>query len=453
MLLKWSRRTIKLILTELIQDQNPWWQNGAIRLARGYPARRDLQPQILSQLLRLDERRALVLVGPRQVGKTVLLHQIVDDLLDKGWPSQNLTFFDFSDDRITEAITAREVAEVRPADFNPAYPAIFLLDEIRSAPNWDLWLKQAVDHRVGRIVATDSAAGLLRDGARESGQGRWDEHVIESLSFREFARLHSALGEEVEEVVRRIPNLYERYLAIGGFPEHIWNEDYPEVRRRLRRDVADRAIVHDLSSQGVDVQRVKDLFVYLVQDSGAEFNAEARGRDLGADARTIREWLRLLSDTLLILPLERYSRNAASGLRSKSKIFASDPGLVTSFASLPTQDAGVRAKVFEAAVFRHLREAARELKGSLTYFRNKDDLEIDFVLETGGELVGVEVTSNVQVRPDKVARLRKAGEKLGTRRLLLVHGGLVESGYDVRSLSLRTLLVDPIGCIQEISNV
>jgi uncharacterized protein len=155
-----------MILGELLQDLNPWWRDATVRRARGYPVRRDLQPEILARVRRTEERRAMVLLGPRQVGKTVLLLQVVDDLLEAGWPPQNLTYFDFSDDRLTEPVTAREVAEVQPVGFNPDHPRVLLLDEIRSAPRWDLWLKQAVDHRLGRIVVTDSAAGLLRDGAR-----------------------------------------------------------------------------------------------------------------------------------------------------------------------------------------------------------------------------------------------------------------------------------------------
>ena len=262
-------------------------------------------------------------------------------------------------------------------------------------------------------MATDSAARLLRDGARESGQGRWDEIYIEGLTFREFVRLHGGSDEGIEAILRRAPNLHERYLALGGFPEYVLSEDYPEVRRRLRSDIAERAILRDLSGLGVDVERVKDLFVYLLQDSGAELNAEARARDLSADARSMRDWARLLSDTLLVAPLDRFHRNAAAGLRSRSKIYAADPGLVMAFAPLPVQDPSVRAKAFEAAVFRHLREVARTNEGKLTFFRHKEKLEIDFVLEGPEGLVAIEVTSGMRLRGRQDGRLRQAAKEWG----------------------------------------
>lgn len=434
-----------MILPDLLQDQNPWWRDGAIRRARGYPVRRDIQPQILSRILRVDDRRAALLLGPRQVGKTVLLLQLADDLLERGWPPANLTYFDFSDERITGEVSARDVVETEPVGLDPACSRVFLLDEIRGAPRWDRWLKQAVDSKIGRIVATDSAAGLLRTGTVESGQGRWDEIHIEGLSFREFVRLHALQEEEVEETFSRLPSSYERYLAVGGFPEHVLSEDFPEIRRRLRGDIADRAILRDLSGLGVDVQRVKDLLVYLLQDSGAELNAEARARDLGADPRSVRDWMRLLGDTMLVSTLERFLKHPAVGLRSKSKVYATDPGLVVAFAPSPVQDPAVRGQALEAAVFRHLREVAGDLEGRLSFFRHRDDLEIDFVLEAPRlPLVGIEVKSGTRLRPEQINRFLKAGQELGTERLLLVHGGVLEHSLkEVMAVAAPRFLLDP----------
>ncbi len=178
-------------LLDVLQDQNPWWAEPRARRALRYPTRRDFQLDLRRRLGRQD-RRACLVMGPRQVGKTIGLLQLADDLLDAGLPSSNLLYFDFSDERLTMPVSAREIERVRPVGFQAEAPRILLLDEIRFAPNWDRWLKQAVDAGVGRIIATDSAASVLRAGTRESGLGRWDELLIEGLSFSEFTRLHAA---------------------------------------------------------------------------------------------------------------------------------------------------------------------------------------------------------------------------------------------------------------------
>jgi predicted AAA+ superfamily ATPase len=378
-----------------------------------------------------------------------MLFQLADDLLDLGWPPANLTYFDFSDDRLATPIAAREVAEMQPAGRDPALPQVLLFDEIHLGNHWDRWLKQAVDQGGTRVVGTDSAAHLIRAASSESGQGRWDELRLEGLSLREFARFFSGGEEEPGEVLLRTPNLDERYLSLGGFPEHVLSEDFPEVRRKLRSDIADRAILRDLAGLGVDVVRIKALFLYLVQDSGEIFNAKARASDLEADERSVREWARLLEETMLIVRLPSWVRHPAAGLRSKSKLFAADPGLVAAFASTPIGEVPVRGRLFEAAVFRHLREAARQLGAELTYFREREDLEIDFVVSTAAGLTAIEVTSSRGVRPEKIERVRRVGKALGAEHLLLIYGGVVDQvAGGVRAVALARFLLDPVGVLK-----
>ncbi len=435
-------------LAAILEDQNPWWREPSPRAARRYPMRRDLQKEVLRRVLDVDDRRALVILGPRQVGKTVILMQTADDLLDRGLPAHNLTYFDFSDDRVTRPVTAREIAETRPAGQGDDQPRVLLLDEVRLAPNWARWLKQAVDRGNDRIVVTDSAASLLRDAGRESGQGRWDEYRLEGLSFREFLKLHGRPDESAEVVLRGKPNVLERYLDLGGFPEHALSDDPPAVRRRLRGDIVDRAILRDLSGRVDSAEAVRDLFVYLMQGSGGLFNARARATELAKDERSVRRWERLLEDTFLVSRLPRFARSPAVGLRSQPKLYAADHGLVSAFAVSRRQDSMLRGQLFEAAVFRHLREAARESGAQLYYFRTKAKEEIDFVVEGSSEQVAVEVTCS---RPDarKRRRLQAAGERLKADRILLVHGGLVAaSDGQLSTLPLQRFLLDPLGSLK-----
>ena len=435
-------------LAAILEDQNPWWQDPALRAARRYPSRRDLQGRVLRRVLDTGDRRALVVLGPRQVGKTVLLMQIADDLLDGGWPAHNLTYFDFSDDRVSRPVTAREVAEIRPVGLDDGRPRALLLDEVRLAPNWARWLKQAVDRGGHRFVVTDSAASLLREAGRESGQGRWDEYRLEGLSFSEFVRLNGRPEESVEAVLRREPNVLERFLVLGGFPEHALSEDPAEVRRRLRTDIVDRAILRDLSGFVDSAEAVRDLFVYLMQASGGLFNAKARGTELGKDERSVRRWEQLLEDTFLVARLPRYARSPAVGLRSQPKLYAADHGLVSAFAASHRQDSDLRGQLFEAAVFRHLRDAARESGAQLSYFRSKAKEEIDFIVERSGETIAIEVTCS---RPNagKRRRLRAAGERLKSDRTVLVHGGLVEEVDENLSMSpLQRFLLNAKGLLE-----
>jgi hypothetical protein len=309
-----------------------------------------MQGKVSAQILRLEDRRAVLVIGPRQVGKTTLLFQAVDDLLDRGWPPANVLYFDFSDPRLVDDVSPRDVLAITPAGVSADRPRVLLLDEISRATRWDLWLKQAVDRGIGRIAATDSAASVLRQGSRESGQGRWDELWLEGLDFPEFVALRSPPGESFEAGLAAAPNHLDAYLELGGFPEYANSDPSAEVRRRLRSDVVERAILRDLAGRVEDPNRVRDLFVYLVQESGGLLNVQNRARDLDADHRSVASWLALLEDTLLISSLPLAGPHAAARLRSQPKVYAVDHGLVQAFAALPEpgRDHDIRSRVFEA---------------------------------------------------------------------------------------------------------
>lgn len=407
----------------LIGDFNPWWQSRNLFFWKRLRERRTLHGHVLTRLGVAGGRRAHVIIGPRQVGKTVILRQLIEDLMNQGWPPANVTYFDFSDERLTSEVSPRDVAGLEPPGIDPRTRRVFLFDEIGRSAGWNRWLKQAVDTTPHLYVVTDSAARILRSGGQESGVGRWDEHVLEPLTFPEFVRF---LGVDPADAFQVTPNPFERFLAVGGFPEFAFAEP-GEVRERLRADVAERAILRDLARENVEVERALRLFVYLVQDSGAIFDARRRARDLDADPRPVGSWLDLLLDTFYLHRLDSRHVQATARLRAKSKIYAADHSLILAFApiAMPLRDPGVRSRVFEALVYRHLREFARQRAGRLTYWRENDDFEIDFVADAAKGLVAIEVTSSSDVRSDKIGRVRQATARLRAKRTLLVHGGTV----------------------------
>jgi hypothetical protein len=445
-------------LSPILEDLNPWWREPGARKALDLPVRRGVHSRLLAQLLRVEDRRAQVVMGPRQVGKTTLLKQLSDDLLDRGWPARNLTYFDFEDFRLRREVDPEEIADLRPPGADSTRPQVFLLDEVHRVARWDRWLKYAVDNQLGRFVVTDSAASLLREAGRESGLGRWDNVVLEGLSFREFLTLSPGRersgrpsgSREESPAPAADPQSLERYLALGGFPAYATSDEYPLVRERLRNDIVDKALRRDLEGRVDDPERLRRLFVHLVQQSGSELKPSHRAADLGVDPRTVAKWTDLLEDTLLIRELPRGSMSAkASGqLRGRPKLYAADHGLVSAFAEVPSSESEVRARVFEAVVYRHLREVVGEALGGVHYLKWGRDLELDFLAEVGDEEVAIEVTHSIQPRAEKRARLARAADRAGASRALLVHGGLAEGVVEgVGFVPIGSFLADPLGTI------
>lgn len=302
-----------------------------------------------------------------------------------------------------------------------------------------------------RFVVTDSAASVVFAQLQESGLGRWDVLRLEGLSFHEYLRMLSGSDEATdEEILRRYPNALERYLARGGFPEHALEENTELVRHRLRADIADRAILRDLLRFGVEVERIKRLFVYLVQESGAIFDPGKCASALQADPRSVQSWISLLQSTHLIDRLERHPVPPSARLKEKPRLFAADHGFVVAFAAVahPQQDAKVRSRVFETVVFRHLRELVED-PGLLGFYRSAESSEADFVMKRNGQTVVVEVTSSRSPDSKKREGLYSVGKRLKTKNLLIVHGGVVREVLgDLRLVPLQEFLLDPAATLQ-----
>jgi predicted AAA+ superfamily ATPase len=227
------------------------------------------------------------------------------------------------------------------------------------------------------------------------------------------------------------------------------------VFRRIRSDTVERAIVRDLLRRDVDVERVRELFVYLVEDSGAIFDAQARGRLLqrpgapSVDRRTLDKWTTLLSESLLVSRLEPFAPSATGRLagRVHPKLYASDHGLVMAFSGVadPVADPAANARALEAAVYLHLREFAPRSGLSVSYLRDKGGhTEIDFVLHEGPKARAlIEVTTSQDPRK-KIEQLvtSKLADKKTVR--VVVHGGSEErEDGDVRLVSAQEFLLDP----------
>jgi hypothetical protein len=435
-------------IEELVSELNPWWVDPRARVGRPFTARRDLQPKLVEHLLQLSDRRALAIAGPRQVGKTVMLRQTIDDLLDRDWPPANITYFDFSDARVTEEMLPNVITEVVPSGVAAELPKVLLFDEISRAEKWDLWLKNVVDRGGFRVVVTDSAASLLRTGTRESGQGRWNELRLEGLTFLEAIRFMAMPGEEPRETLRRRPDVFEQYLRAGGFPAYLNVDDIDLVREEIRENLANRAVVRDLVRSGVDVERARALFVFLVQESGLIFKVGDRARQLGADTRSVHDWLRLLEEASLVSRLPRFAVRPSHRMRGDPRIYASDHGLIWALSLVSSQPESVRAKVFEAVVFRHLRQVSRGFGRDLSYFRRKDDLEIDFVLELPSKRIAIQVTSSGRLSDERIRRTRDASSELGADSSFLVFGGVTRDLKEgVSVLPLVDFLLDPAGAL------
>jgi predicted AAA+ superfamily ATPase len=311
---------------------------------------------------------AVVLTGPRQVGKTSLLRRQF-----AGYPY--LTFDD---------LALQRQAETSPEAFLDAHPAPLVLDEVQYVPALFRNLKRRIDEgrRRGSYLMTGSQTFQLMEGVAESLAGRAAILEMSSLSHREVAR-----GRAVAE---------GDFLVRGGFPE-LWAEPGLEgvdfyssyVATYLERDVRNLKQVGDL--------RDFDRFLRAAAiRTGQLLSYADLARDVGVAPNTVKAWLSVLVASGQVLLLEPYHRALGKRLVKSPKLYFLDTGLVChlvgvrDFASLLSSPlSGALWETYVVGqVVRHF-QSARE-RPPLWFFRTPRGEEVDLLIEHGGRFIAIE---------------------------------------------------------------
>ena len=380
-----------------LREENPWWIDGAgiDRDFAAFPRRAYLLP--FTRLLRRDgPQRALLLLGPRRVGKTILVFHAIDDLLQRDVAGRDILYISLETPTFFGQSLESLVRRFQKMFERPTGTQLFVFfDEIQYLKGWEVHLKSLVDSFRGmQFVATGSAAAALKHKSVESGAGRFTEYVLPPLTFFEYLRF---IGTEDSLIVddadrddagrfraRDIHGLndaFVNYVNFGGYPEAVFSETVRNnPRRYIKSDIIDKVLLRDLPSlYGIaDVQELNSLFNTVAYNSAQEISVEDLSQSSGVSKPTIAKYLEYLEAAFLIKRLRRIDENAARFRKAMTfKVYLTNSTMRSAlFAPLDADDAAMGHMV-ETAVFSQWLHNASYIE-SLHYARWKKG-EIDLV--------------------------------------------------------------------------
>ena len=267
-------RVSKEELIAVLAQFNPWWRGEPIADLSGW--RRAAWRELHQWVGNPPVHRAILVSGARQVGKTTLLLQQINALLEQGVSPANIIYATFDHpvlklagvDAVMEAWRERE-----PRVDGPEY---LFLDEAQFIREWGTWVKHQIDfNKQRRIVFTGSAMPLV-EADQESGVGRWHTIRLTTLSFYEYLQLKQvqlpplspvkSLAElfewsppqfyRVQEQAAPYVGHFHEYLIRGGFPQTAQVESITQAQRLLREDIIDKALKRDF-------RRLSMIFDYV----------------------------------------------------------------------------------------------------------------------------------------------------------------------------------------------
>jgi hypothetical protein len=369
----------------------------------------------LARRLAEPRRFIQVVAGPRQVGKTTLVQQVVQTL---GAPVRYASA-DEPTLRGADWIGQQwEAARLAAADAGTG-GALLVLDEIQKIPGWSeavkrLWDEDTRARQPLKVVLLGSAPLLVARGLTESLAGRFE---ILHLPHWSYAEMRAAFGFTLEQ-----------YLFFGGYPGAAPLAAEPA---RWARYVVDTLIETSLSRDVLLLTRVdkpallRRLFELACRYSGQVLSYTkmlGQLQDAG-NTTTLAHYLELLAGAGMVAGLQKYAGDSARSRGSSPKLQVLNTALMTATSGLDLTEARANrefwGRLVESAVGAHVANAAQAGACEAFYWRERGQ-EVDFVVRAGRMLTAIEVKSG-RTR-DARAGLAAFGEAFRCRRQLLIGG-------------------------------
>lgn len=432
-------------IERVLSQYNPWWPSvkGPDPEAKQLPNyRREVFDEIYSALMRRSF--SLSIIGPRRVGKSTLMRQLIDQLLIDGTPSTHILRYQLDDPffiaakdqgvlfeeilKYWEHIIGGEIA----ASKTPLY---CFLDEVQRFPRWELFIKRIIDlKRPVCFVLSGSASTTIFRSSLESLLGRVKDYHLSTFSFPELMKwrkedlqstVHGfqAVGDEWlknhnrESLYKALRGLHStllskqekdislflgNYFMWGGFPQ-VWElNSITERQEYLLQNHIEKVIREDL----ILVRNIKKpdhvekLFLYLINQTGQEIQETRLASECGLSITAVRDYMQLLQETDLLTLVHKFKTKR--GLkRSAQKVYAADLALRNaSFKYQSVNDlTPIELGRYAETVVYH---AIRSWPGNteVNYYRDRND-EVDFVVNIGSENIPIEVKYRRKPRAHK----------------------------------------------------
>lgn len=360
----------------------------------------------------IEEPEITIITGPRQVGKTTIIRQIMEDLGKINHISASqLQYFNLDVSRDHRLFSHQEDVVQFIKNRMPEQGKLYLfIDEIQRIPNPGIFLKGIYDLSLPlKLVVTGSSSLEIRSKISESLTGRKRLFTLYPLSLKEYV---SYFDEAIYDLAvdgdrfaqESMKHYLEDFLIYGG---------YPKV---LVGSAGDSRILHleEIYTSYVDkdvvgLLHVRDAYVFtkfvqiLSEEIGNPFNVKGTSEELHMKDETIRRYLSSLEQTFILRRVPPFFRSTRTEIRKMPKVYFIDNGL-RNYAK-DGKDLGIRSFaertdsgfLLENFIFSELIKVGME---DIRYWRTKDGAEMDFIVHKKGMDIPIEVKITSYQKPE-----------------------------------------------------
>lgn len=303
---------------------NPWWREGRVPSElRG--KNRDITKKIINYI---DVRQMVLLAGLRRAGKTTLMYQIIDHLLQKGVSPYNILYFSFDETRHEpKGILKQYEIEILKNELIREKVYVFF-DEIQKLDNWPSKIKLLYDiYPKLKIFLSGSAQINLWKQTRESLAGRFFDLTIKPLNFDEYLRFKAVTIDKKREALfeKEIKWHLKEFIKTGGFVEAL-NMQENILKKYIRESLLERVAFIDIPQEfKLDMPQLMFKLVEIAASMpGFYLDYKNLSNDLDIDQRTIANYVSYLEYSLVFQKLYNYSRNMLTSEKKIKKLYPSN---------------------------------------------------------------------------------------------------------------------------------
>lgn len=366
------KEVAKKQVLDRIRFENPWWVDGGIEEDYHQMPRRLYFDLFKPLVYERDVRRAIVLMGPRRVGKTVMLYHLVQDMIEQGINPRKIIFITIENPIYNNIGLEQLFSYAKEATgLSDKSDWYVIFDEIQYCRDWEVHLKSLVDsYRKDEFIVSGSAAAALKFASTESGAGRFTDFLLPPLTFHEYISL-KGLDQLIKTIditwnkksvdfyssahLGELNNHFVDYINFGGYPEVIFSEKIQaNPGRYIRQDIVDKVLLRDLPGlYGIaDTRELNSLFTTIAYNSGGEFSLDALSKQSQVPKNTLKKYIAYLEAAFLIKQVRRIDQ---SGKRFKRdnffKIYLTNPSLRSALFSPISATDEMMGNMVETAIF------------------------------------------------------------------------------------------------------
>jgi len=417
-------------MKDILIEQNHHWDNKLYN---------SIKRKALDKLIKfLPLRQIITITGIRRCGKSTLLKQAINYLIESGVEAKNILFVNLEHPAFLEfkhnPAYLENILEEYLKLLNPKGKIYCFFDEIQFFDNWQVYIKNKYENSNIKFTITGSNSSMLSNELNTLLSGRSLNIHLNTFSFEEFLDYKKI---EYDNEFSRIKNKIEiarakeEYLNWGGFYE-VFSEDDKSVKKEILISYAKNIIYQDIiprySIRNSEI--VERLFFYLLNSATNILNYTTLAKTFDISDKTIKEYINYFEDVFLFKRIDKFHNKLKAKIKSSKKIYVLDNGFLQ-IAPSNSKNLGVK---LENLVFNLLSQTCDDL----TYL--KENKEIDFKCKNDLFQVSFDLNDNKTKKREFDAFKYLDKENKFNHYLITYDENGVENGVKIQSFDELSVL-------------